>query len=1191
MKIRPKIPIYQMGNKIIAPQWYIDRYGGRTALQGWNLDKRYNYANSNLNLNDHRNAGDLNTVFRKNSAYTSTPGAISSDIQSFYNSDANGMSAEDFVKFYNENAEKIRSHWNQDRTYNASTAGDHNRLFRRMFQSRSNQQESPGSDYNIGYQEGKTKGGYDIQDIEGSSTWLRRMDQYENEFDPNNPDSNRLHEITLKDRTKATVYKKANGDIALLPESPNNPPSETPQKPNPQPQQTGGSTEVGSGPIGDKKETPQQGNDILGRLRGMIPGLLSTGRLAGNLINNARVYDEALKGIRPTLLQPYYTHRQVVGDEATKQAYYRRAAAGQTKAVQPFTSDADRQMAYMQEARRVGDELRAQGDLADNQEIRRTSDESNQHQWANTQRATEVANTNSASLNDANEKKHTLLAQKHSAQWSSVDNYLKEIETRKRQQMEEDNAYNKQIDLLEYENFLNNDPELKKATEDLYALRKNGQWDVDSQAYKEAKAKYDKEKARVDLTRLRGYRDINRRYKSPFFIKSGSKITYKKDDKLLYKSTKDVVDHFRRMCRRYPEKERKIQPLAPHPDGTRRRKYQVGGQFLAPFTIYTPAVGIGESSRTINQDTGTSSKSSSSSKDTAQKDMLDLIKMFKDVKGIKVDVSSIYSTIAGIMQEAEVFGKELNSQQIATMYLRAMQQLNNVSRSKEIYDKAYEVASANGALNEIAVNSLGQYAVQDRETGEIKVVGKIDTEKHIPLTNSQLLHFREMDPQLAFEKGDRFMQDVIANGVGLSKIGKEIKDLAGTIGSTEGSLEGLSKVESGKVKAGIALMLNPSEQIAISGAPDGDYSMTIKSKEQKEQIQAAMNYIKAMLPRNYKAVMDAHGGEDAIIQLYLGKGYSSERDFNINPLTGKAASSKNETSSSGDKVKATFNDLLQRGQVGVHREFSMITRDDNTKLYSLDAKYISQLPKVDTDMSIDRMLSESEVGKVLDSRLGITFGDQIISPENLKDIMFSVGGGATAVTLPCKYENGHKIVNFAIKDEFDDAIKQASETTPIDWTDDNFKQNLANILKQKGLDSLLTGDMQLDPNMLGQFLVVEGYSTDRVKFNKNSKYIEKISNPDKELEERLSQALSTKGLDGKVQKYDVDINDWGLGFLFEGGWDDIYHASVFIPLNNDPISAQIGSSDLDRSEARQLASEYQNYQKLIKAKNTNSNQL
>ena len=50
-------------------------------------DKRYNYANQNLNTNDHRNAGNLDTVYSKNVAYTGTPGAISTDIQAFYDSD------------------------------------------------------------------------------------------------------------------------------------------------------------------------------------------------------------------------------------------------------------------------------------------------------------------------------------------------------------------------------------------------------------------------------------------------------------------------------------------------------------------------------------------------------------------------------------------------------------------------------------------------------------------------------------------------------------------------------------------------------------------------------------------------------------------------------------------------------------------------------------------------------------------------------------------------------------------------------------------------------------------------------------------------------------------------------------------------------------------------------------------------
>jgi len=43
MKIRPRnIPKFQNGG---VPQWYLDRYGNRTSLLNWNLNKRYNYSN------------------------------------------------------------------------------------------------------------------------------------------------------------------------------------------------------------------------------------------------------------------------------------------------------------------------------------------------------------------------------------------------------------------------------------------------------------------------------------------------------------------------------------------------------------------------------------------------------------------------------------------------------------------------------------------------------------------------------------------------------------------------------------------------------------------------------------------------------------------------------------------------------------------------------------------------------------------------------------------------------------------------------------------------------------------------------------------------------------------------------------------------------------------------------------------
>jgi hypothetical protein len=64
----------------------------------------------------------------------------------------------------------------------------------------------------------------------------------------------------------------------------------------------------------------------------------------------------------------------------------------------------------MNEAKRIGDELRAQGDLADNQRIRETSAESAAHTDANTERDTAVANSNLTELIKAKAAKHQLTA-------------------------------------------------------------------------------------------------------------------------------------------------------------------------------------------------------------------------------------------------------------------------------------------------------------------------------------------------------------------------------------------------------------------------------------------------------------------------------------------------------------------------------------------------------------------------------------------------------------------------------------------------------------------------------------------------------------------------------------------------------------------------------------------------------------
>jgi len=79
------------------------------------------------------------------------------------------------------------------------------------------------------------------------------------------------------------------------------------------------------------------------------------------------------------------------------------------------------------------------------------------------------------------------------------------------------------------------------------------------------------------------------------------------------------------------------------------------------------------------------------------------------------------------------------------------------------------------------------------------------------------------------------------------------------------------------------------------------------------------------------------------------------------------------------------------------------------------------LPGIKNDMSIDSMLSTSGLDRIVLSKQGITFGDQQLNPEDLKDVMYANSGRNAIVTLPCKIVNGVKQVNLAVRDEYEKA--------------------------------------------------------------------------------------------------------------------------------------------------------------------------
>lgn len=155
---------------------------------------------------------------------------------------------------------------------------------------------------------------------------------------------------------------------------------------------------------------------------------IQAGRMMGNIWNNNRVAARTKEGLKPLLLDTYETPRQIVGDLATRQAYNNQAAQLESLAARPRTSDASLQLAGELEANSRANQLRTEGALADNDMIRRTGEAAWQNNAEAVARRSEVANRNRASMLGIDKAKKDIDAAKMSANWTSVENFMKERE-------------------------------------------------------------------------------------------------------------------------------------------------------------------------------------------------------------------------------------------------------------------------------------------------------------------------------------------------------------------------------------------------------------------------------------------------------------------------------------------------------------------------------------------------------------------------------------------------------------------------------------------------------------------------------------------------------------------------------------------------------------------------------------------
>ena len=404
--------------------WFTNLYNQKS-LTGWDSSKDASKAGVSItNQNaSHGNAGDLSIPFYKNLMYTSQSNLVGQDLQSYYNSAFQRKSLEDYVNGYNANAAKIRGYWDQERAYRQAGASEHNRLFRNMFGNRSNNSNDV---WNIGYDP-------KLDDVVGSSTWLRRMDRYEKEFDALSDEEKkaRVHKIDLGGGNVGYVYKKANGDIAIWnePVAPEQPTE--PTKP--------ASTTTVIGPEQPKKEGDTR--EMFSFLRNINPTIaygLPRAVYADRM--NRRMTDLAKESVTPLLKDPFQVHRYTRSDLDAEMQGERNYADLRRLASRPITSDGSLQTATQLQAEVQGQEARTAGKEKSNQTQRQYDELAWQQEKENAANRHETAMFNRAQQWGADQDKSKFEQAYLSKKFNIWDTFGQQLEYDARTKQQENKA-------------------------------------------------------------------------------------------------------------------------------------------------------------------------------------------------------------------------------------------------------------------------------------------------------------------------------------------------------------------------------------------------------------------------------------------------------------------------------------------------------------------------------------------------------------------------------------------------------------------------------------------------------------------------------------------------------------------------------------------------------------------------------
>ena len=620
-------------------------------------------------------------------------------------------------------------------------------------------------------------------------------------------------------------------------------------------------------------------------------------------------------------------------------------------------------------------------------------------------------------------------------------------------------------------------------------------------------------------------------------------------------------------------------------------KFQQGGSAIPPLVSYQPIM-ITNSGASETASTAGSSKSSEESSDLTDKDLL---KMLEKLDGLPNDMQALTKVLQNFYIDQQ-YSPSPNTANIASRYLQALQMMRTINFNRKQYDNAFNIISNNGGINELAINEKGQLICVN-EKGDFKYLKPEQLTQitdYRPVTNSELLKLRAYSPELA---NDNNILGVIANGIGIKGVTEYIQQFINNLGTSDNSTQGYVTTQQGQIINGITTLTSAIQEasqqgIKFDGTTQDLYQYKILNKSQKEQADAALSYIYRMLPENAKTLLKVRTpngtSEDAqkLIATIIASQIDVTNHYDIELKAGKTAQSIGKSSNAGTKDSteqetSLIHNVMQ--SIGGTDTQLKVDRGDGIQMTVNGSTYNRVTkPNGDSigDTSLSNMLDLSGLGSIIKDTHLITFGDQKITPEQMRNITYN-NTGIVRANLPI---NSDGTVNLKLLEQYQQAENE------INALGENATQEqISNIFEKHDLKSLLTSNGKPDITKFGAFIVTEGYTT---KSNgiKDTDFVKKIDNPTDAQIDLIKESLAI-GTGKDRKKPDIDTFDWWNPFDYFSV-DDIYKAAIYIPITNNQLAAVTGANQhIDYDEAMQLEDKYQRFEKRINKQSTDASAL